>query len=73
MPDYIYTLYNSLAYSSIVNDISIQKLELIFNTFKYTDNYKYAPLICEIIARKEETNWNSETIDMLVNIYFDII
>ena len=73
MPDYIYTLYNSLAYSSIVNDISIQKLELIFNTFKYTDNYKYAPLICEIIARKEETNWNAETIDMLLNIYSDII
>lgn len=73
MPDYIYTLYNSLAYSSILNDISIQKLELIFNTFKYTDNYKYAPLICEIIARKEETNWNAETIDMLLNIYSDII
>lgn len=73
IPDYIYTLYNSLAYSSIIDDISIQKLELLFKTFKYENNYKYAPLICEIIARKEETNWNAETIDMLLNIYSDII
>lgn len=73
IPDYIYTLYNSLAYSSVINDISIQKLELMFKTFKYEDNYKYAPLICEIIARKDEANWNEETIDMLLNIYSDII
>ena len=45
----------------------------MFKTFKYEDNYKYAPLICEIIARKDEANWNDETIDMLLNIYSDII
>ena len=70
--EYVYTLYHSLAYSNILSEISCDQLELLFNTFKYEDNYQYAPLICEIIAKKKETNWHDETINMLLHIYNDI-
>lgn len=70
--EYVYTLYHSLAYSNILSKISCDKLELLFNTFKYEDNYQYAPLICEIIAKKKETDWHDKTINMLLHIYSDI-
>ncbi len=70
--DYIYTMYNTLAYSSLANEVSIEKLEQLFNIFNYKSNYNYAPLICEIISRKDNTNWSEDTIKMLLDIYDDI-
>lgn len=70
--EYVITLYSTLASSNVLDEISIDKLEILFNTFKYNDNYKYAPFICEIIAKKEEVNWNKGTIKMLMQIYSDI-
>lgn len=70
--DHIYTLYNTLAYSSLVNEVSTEKFEQLFNIFNYKSNYNYAPFICEIISRKDKTNWSAETIKMLLDIYEDI-
>ena len=70
--DYIYTMYNTLAYSSLANEVSIEKFEKLFDIFNYKSNYNYAPLICEIISRKDDTNWNEDTIKMLLDIYDDI-
>ena len=70
--EYVYTLYNSLSYSNVENKVSIDKFELLFQTFKYKNNYEYAPLICEIISRKNETGWHDKTIKMLLEIYEDI-
>lgn len=70
--EYVYTLYNSLSYSNVENKVSIDKFELLFQTFKYKNNYEYASLICEIISRKNETGWHDKTIKMLLEIYEDI-
>ena len=73
LKEYIPTLFSAVAYSNSINTISNDIIENMFNKFDYKiDKYKIASLFCEIIARKEDTHWNKDIIELLKNIYNDI-
>lgn len=74
LSEYVYTLFDSLAYSECLNNVSNELLEKLFITFDYKQNdYKLAALICEIIHRKDDIYWSNNVINILKNIYNDIM
>lgn len=73
LKEYIITLYSSIACSEQLECVSNELLEKLFLTIDYrNDNYELAPYICEIISRKQNTDWSKEIIYLLIQIYEDI-
>ena len=67
---FIYTLFNSIAYSENLNQIPNDILEKLFFSFDIPlVDYNLYTEICSIISRKKDSNWSLKTIKFLKKIY----
>lgn len=66
--NYIDSLFNGVAFSKKLNDVSTNLLEKMILKYRYNYKSYRAEYICYIIKEKENANWSQDIIDILNDI-----
>lgn len=72
LPPFIDTLFDSVAYSNKLNEISIELLEKMILSFEWKDSSSRISDIFEIISRKSDVQWSDKIVALLKRIFLDI-